>query len=129
MTDMGIRILVEDFPKCFDFYHDVLGYETTDCRDGVYANFTLDNAYFSIFKKQNCNMYHGYHDTGFQIRSDFATFCIGTDVEDIDIVYHELKKKGVKFMGEPRNMPDWGYRCVWFRDPEGNMLELGGDIK
>ena len=35
-----------------------------------------------------------------------------------------LKEAGVQFLSEPQLIEDWGMRCTYFRDPEGNLFEL-----
>ena len=131
--NIGIRILVDDFRKMFEFYHNVLGFEVNGEEDGngVYVNFkTKNNTYISMFKKQNNLLYDGYTDIGKQIKSDYVTICINAEEPyDVDILYAELKEKGIETIGAPRNMLEWGFRCLWFRDPEGNMLEFGGPLK
>lgn len=42
-------------------------------------------------------------------------------VDDVDATYAELKAKGVNFHAEPRGE---GLRTAFFRDPDGNILEL-----
>ncbi|MDH5753637.1 MAG: VOC family protein [Candidatus Bathyarchaeota archaeon] len=44
-------------------------------------------------------------------------------VDDVEKVYNELKKKGVKFTKELHDEP-WGGRQATFTDPDGNILEI-----
>lgn len=133
VNNVGIRILVDDFKTMFDFYHNLLGFEVNGDEDenGVYVNFKTGNGtYLSMFKKQNNLLYEGYADIGQQIKSDYVTITLSVkDDQNIDDLYKELKQKGIKTIGAPRNMTQWGFRCLWFRDPEGNMLEFGGPIE
>jgi catechol 2,3-dioxygenase-like lactoylglutathione lyase family enzyme len=46
------------------------------------------------------------------------------EVEDVDRTYQQLRSQGVQFMAEPFTYDPPGYRVVFFRDPEGNILEL-----
>lgn len=130
-NNIGIRILVDDFKKCYDFYHDILGFEPNGEPGDIYVNFKTGNGtYFSMFRKQNNVLYEGYEDIGKQIKSDYVTLTLSVDEEkDIDGLYEELLEMGVETIGAPRNMPQWGFRCLWLRDPEGNMLEFGGPLK
>jgi glyoxylase I family protein len=43
-------------------------------------------------------------------------------VDDFDAAYAELKRRGVRFVGEPFN--NQGNRLVFFRDADGNLLHL-----
>jgi predicted enzyme related to lactoylglutathione lyase len=44
--------------------------------------------------------------------------------DDLDHDYKKLKEAGVQFLGEPQFVEDWGMRCTYFRDPDGNLFEL-----
>ena len=49
---------------------------------------------------------------------------ISFEVAKVDETYQALLSKGIKFVNEPTDMPDWGMRTVHFRDPEDNLIEL-----
>jgi len=130
-TGINVRILVKDFKLMYDFYKDVLEYEVHwGDRNGTYAAFRIpgeDKAAFAIYVKEDYSYYKGYRDIGNQNKSDYIVMCIGH--ENVDEYYLYLKNKGVDFIGEPRDIPEWYYRVVLFRDPEGNLLDLGGPMK
>jgi len=44
-------------------------------------------------------------------------------VDDVEKVYNEMKKKGVKFIKELHDEP-WGGRQATFTDPDGHILEI-----
>jgi len=48
---------------------------------------------------------------------DHISFAVG----DVDSLYAELSKAGVKFGGRPENQ-SWGARMVGLKDPDGNNL-------
>lgn len=125
-----VRLLVEDPRKCFDFYVDHLGYKPLwDDGGNIYLSCKLpgeEGPAIAFFAKNEMVHYEGYADIGQQVKSDYAIITLG--VEDLDGVYQELKAKGVEFIGEPRDIPDWYMRCVMLRDPEGNLIELSGPL-
>lgn len=129
VSDLGPRILVSDFTRMFDFYKDTLGYEVAwGTREGVYASFKVpgeEGIALAIFLRQNMEMYEGYQLNERHI-SDNVHLIIS--VEDTDSEFERLKDK-IDFYGVPRNMDEWMMRCVWFRDPEGNLLEFNSRIK
>jgi predicted enzyme related to lactoylglutathione lyase len=51
------------------------------------------------------------------------------EVENVDKTYAELQAKGVSFVNQPTDMPDWGMRVVHLRDPEENLIELFTPLK
>ena len=44
-------------------------------------------------------------------------------VEDVDEEYERLERIGVELIKHPTTQP-WGSRSVWFRDPDGNAIDL-----
>ena len=51
-------------------------------------------------------------------------FAIIIEVDNVNKIFENLKKKKVEFINEPKDMPVWGIRVVHFRDPENNLIEL-----
>ena len=46
---------------------------------------------------------------------------------DVDRCADELRERGVELLSTPRDQP-WGHRTLFFRDPDGNVLEIYADI-
>ena len=46
----------------------------------------------------------------------------------IDEWHAELVAKDVPIVGSPKDLPDWRHRTLFFRDPEGNIIELYAEI-
>ena len=47
---------------------------------------------------------------------------------EIDTCRAELIAKGVEMMGPPRDIPSWGHRAIFFRDTEGNVIEIYAEV-
>ena len=47
---------------------------------------------------------------------------------EIDACQAELIAKGVEMMGAPRDIPSWGHRAIFFRDTEGNVIEIYAEV-
>ena len=131
LRGVGVRILANDIPTLYDFYTEKLGVKVFwGDRNGQYVSFAEadgDKPAFSIFLKTAMADYKGYIPLVEQNKSDQVVYCTGLD--DVDAFYDELRNKGVEFMGEPQNIPGWQIRCVYFRDPEGNLFEIAGVMK
>lgn len=125
-SQVGARLLVRDFHAVFDFYREKIGLEINwGNRDGDYVAFSAPGATspcLAIFKRERMPRYQGYVHPESTAASDHVILIIPTD--DVDKDYAELRAHGVVFMGEPQTIPEWYMRCVYFRDPEGNLLEL-----
>lgn len=47
---------------------------------------------------------------------------------EIDECQAELAARGVELMGPPRDIPSWGHRAIFFRDTEGNVIEIYAEV-
>lgn len=122
-----IRILVrKNYGECFDFYTDKIGLTAVwGDRNGPYTSFAVDKdapPCFAIFNGENMSMFKGYNQPVSNSQPDTVVAVIPSD--DLEKDYKRLKEAGVQFLGEPQTIEDWGMRCTYFRDPEGNLLEL-----
>jgi predicted enzyme related to lactoylglutathione lyase len=45
------------------------------------------------------------------------------EVQDVDAEYERLKSLAVEIVKPPASYP-WGSRSVWFRDPDGNIIDF-----
>jgi len=126
MKFSNVRLLVKDYKKCFKFYTEQLGFEPLwGDENGCYASFKVADGIegFAIFV------------------SDFMASAVGNDekaqpigyreksmivfeIENVDDIYQSFLEKGINFINEPTDMPDWGMRVVHLRDPEENLIEF-----
>ena len=126
LNKISIRILVrKDYGTCFDFYKDKLGMVPTwGDRNGPYTSFAAkegEPACLAIFAGKNTEMFKGYKQPIENIQPDTIVAVIPSN--DVDGDYKRLKEAGVEFLGE-QTMEDWGMRCAYFRDTEGNLFEI-----
>jgi uncharacterized glyoxalase superfamily protein PhnB len=56
-------------------------------------------------------------------RAGYGSVTLGFEVKDVDVEYERLKTGGVEFVMLPRTHP-WGSRSLWFRDPDGNIIDF-----
>lgn len=42
--------------------------------------------------------------------------------------HRELVAKGVEILNPPMDLPGWRHRTLFFRDPEGNIIEIYAEI-
>ncbi len=125
----NIRLLVNDFDRCFLFYKDILGLEATwGNLGGVYASFNIGlESGLGLFKADLMDTVLGENPKT-TTKKTADRFAIIISVENIDNTYNILKGRGVEFITEPKDMPDWGIRVAHFRDPEGNLIEVYTDL-
>ena len=126
MKFISVRLLVKDFAKCFRFYNEQLGLEPAwgDENSG-YASFKEADGieglalFVSDWMAPSVGNAEKQQPVAMREKS-----LIAFSVDNIDETFAALKAKGVTFINEPADMPDWGMRTVHLRDPEENLIEL-----
>ncbi|MBZ9850193.1 VOC family protein [Mesorhizobium sp. CA14] len=120
-SNVTANLAVKDIAKARAFYEGTLGLSQVDDMDGeliVYkSGDTLINVYHSQFAGTN--------------KATAATWAVGDRIEPI---VKSLRSKGVSF--EHYDMPGLslegdihvgsGMKVAWFKDPDGNILNLVG---
>jgi lactoylglutathione lyase len=117
-----VRLLIRDFPACFRFYRDVLGFEVLWGEEGgPYADFKAGDATVALFDRRLMAEAVGTAGKPVEVDAQDRVLLICA-VEDVDAAYDQLKARGIKFVTEPQDRPDWGIRTAHFRDPDGNQI-------
>ena len=126
MKFSNVRLLVKDYKKCFKFYTETIGLEPAwGDEEGCYASFKVAEGIegFAIFVSDYMAPAVGNaantQPVGYREKS-----LVSFEVENVDETYQAFLAKGVNFINQPTDMPDWGMRVVHFRDPEENLIEL-----
>jgi predicted enzyme related to lactoylglutathione lyase len=129
MKFSNIRLLVNDFDKCFTFYNENLGLECTWGKLGEnYASFNIGiTSGLALFKAELMSIAITNETAGKnEILQDKVAIII--QVDSVNETYNLLQNKGVKFITEPKDMIAWGIRVAHFRDPENNLIELYSEL-
>jgi catechol 2,3-dioxygenase-like lactoylglutathione lyase family enzyme len=122
MKFTGICLLTERLPVLVQFYATILGCQAEG--DDTHAEFEIGGVSLAIFTRQGMQaMAPGSMEGAGQGDS----FTIGIEVDDVDAQYERLKGLGVNFVKLPATYP-WGARSVWFRDPDGNIVEFSSKV-
>ncbi|MCA9236100.1 MAG: VOC family protein [Planctomycetales bacterium] len=101
------------------FYGEVLGFQQTP-RPG----FSFRGAW--LWRPETGVMIHLIHDERFRRPTgplNTRTSHLALQTPDYDRSIEQLRAHGVEFV--ERVLPDYGYRQVFFQDPDGNVIELG----
>jgi catechol 2,3-dioxygenase-like lactoylglutathione lyase family enzyme len=101
------------------FYRDVLGFV-----EAPRPTFSFRGAW--LLKREVAVMVHLIHSESFREHQgpiNSRTNHVAMQVSDYDRAVELLAAHGVEYV--ERVLPDYNYRQVFFRDPDGNTLELG----
>ena len=119
-----VRLFVEDYKTCLNFYSSVFGLEVTFTSDmDEYAELTNGDIKLTLLSQKQA--------TGHFISSPALTFgqkddgtALSFRVKDVDEACDYLKSKDVEVVSPPCNFADWGIKAALVRDPDGNLIEL-----
>ena len=116
----GVVLIVSDLERSLTFYRDVIGFKVKLEEEGYYE-FAMDGIPFSIMDLSEAiklfgEKYVGGKGAGHRLE-------LAAEVHDVDVVYENLKSKGVEFIRLPADQP-WGQRTADFVDPDGNIWEI-----
>lgn len=123
-----VRLLVADYRACFRFYRDVMGFDVAwGDENGRYADFRAGEAMVALYDRRL--MAEAVGAAGRPADADAQDrVAVIFAVEDVDAVWERFKARGVQFVTEPHDRPDWGIRTAHFRDPDGNLIEIYRDL-
>jgi len=119
-----VRLLVTDFPACFRFYRDVLGFKPAyGTEDETYAMFETGSVQLELFKRELMADAIGIANKPRAADAQDVVL-LSMQVDNVDAAVDELKAKGVTISYAPTDRTDWGVRAAHFRDPSNTLLEL-----
>ena len=116
-----ISLLVEETLRSLQFYHDIFGLEVLN-NYGDYAELKAnENLKLSLFTRKA--MAEALPSvTASQVNGHRAV--LEFHVDKLDDFCNTLRTKGVQFVSEPTDRPDWGIRTAYVEDPDGNLIDL-----
>ncbi len=117
----GICLVSRDVRRLREFYESALQVEAEG--NDVHVKLETAGAVLSVFSES------GMEGMAPGSMKDYGHggFTIEFEVENVDDEYRRLKSMDVPIVKMPTTQP-WGRRSVWFRDPDGNILNFYQDL-
>ena len=113
----SVCLITRDLPGLRDFYRRVL--QVAPEGDETFAVFGTAGAQLTVFIAQGMEQMAPGSTAGAGRGGSVLEF----EVEDVDQEHARLLALGVPIVKPPTTQP-WGLRSVWFRDPEGNLVNF-----
>ncbi|MBN1401496.1 MAG: VOC family protein [Anaerolineae bacterium] len=113
----GICLITQDVPRLVAFYTEVLGVPAEG--DDTHAALQTQGAHLAIFSVAGMEEMA----PGSMAGAGQGSVTLGFEVADVDAEYERLKVLGGAFVKPPQTHP-WGARSVWFRDPDGHIVDF-----
>jgi len=113
----GICLVTKDVQRLRSFYAAILQVEVKG--DDTFTMLSTEGAALSIFTETGMERMapDSMQDSG------CGRYTLEFEVEDVDWEFERLKALDVIFV-KPPTTQIWGRRSVWFRDPDGNIINF-----
>ena len=116
-----LTIAAENLPAMKRFYEDILEWKpVAENKDIIF--YKMNGFLFSLCKRDPLAEFIGTRPEGSGFRGVTFGYNVATE-EEVTKLFQQLKGKGVKILGEPRQ-PPFGGLFFYFEDIEGNILEV-----
>ncbi|MEX1028481.1 MAG: VOC family protein [Paenibacillaceae bacterium] len=119
-----VRLMVKDFKKSVIFYRDMLEFTVRWYQEDMeYALFDIGETKIELLSRKAMADVLGEANIPLEAGNS-SNFILDFGVDDVDVSYNRLRKKGIEFLTEPFDRKEWGARVAHFRDPDGNIIEI-----
>ncbi len=106
-----------------------MGFQATyGSENDIYADFNTGPVSIALFDKLEMSKAVGTSHLSADAKAQDKV-CLIFAVEDVDAACQQLTKHSVPLTAEPSDHPDWGIRSAYFRDPDGNLIEINQPLK
>ena len=116
-------IFVRDMAAMRRFYEDVMGFALTRELSASWLEYQLGDNTLALAEPSRTAK-----DAPVPIGSASLQLAFKVPVADVDRCAGELMAKGIALLSPPTDLP-FGHRAMFFRDPDGNLLEIYAELK
>ena len=117
----GICIVSKDVRRLAEFYIEVVGVEGSV--NSTFVGLSTKGASLSIFSEEEME----HMAAGSMEGAGRGGYTIEFEVADVDRQFGRLQAMRVPIVKPPTTQP-WGRRSVWFRDPDGNIVNFYASV-
>ncbi len=118
----GICLVSPNVKRLREFYESALRVEAEG--NDVHVKLETAGAVLSIFSESGMEQMA----PGSIKNYGHGGFTIEFEVQNIDEEYDRLRSMNVPIVKMPTTQP-WGRRSVWFRDPDGNIVNFFSNVR
>jgi catechol 2,3-dioxygenase-like lactoylglutathione lyase family enzyme len=115
-------IFVRDMAAMRRFYEDVIGFELIRELSAGWIEYRVGENTLALAKPSRTAK-----DAAVPSGTAALQLAFKVPVPVVDRCAEELTAKGVELLSPPTNLP-FGHRAMFFRDPDGNLLEIYGEL-
>lgn len=115
-------VIVRDMAAMRDFYEQVLGFSLTRALSENWLEYKIGSTILALSAP-------GFTANDLQTPQGNGAMQLAfeVDVASVDACAAELTDNGIPILAPPTNQP-FGHRTLFFRDPDGNLIEIYAEI-
>lgn len=113
----SICLITRDLPRLRFFYEIVL--RVSPEGNDTFTSFALPGAALTLFGEADLERMAA----GSTLGIGRGACALEIEAEDVDAEHYRLLSLDVAIVKPPTTQP-WGSRSVWFRDPDGNLINF-----
>jgi lactoylglutathione lyase len=122
-----VVLLCDDLSLMKSFYHDIMGFPIYLEMDS-WIEMRVGSVLLALSKRDRPHVGPALPDESAAVQLAFRVA-----VQEVQSCYEELKVKNVEIVQPPQTIDKrvwkyWKHRTLFFKDPEGNLLEIYADI-
>lgn len=123
-----IILLCDDPVKMRTFYQNVMGFPVyRDKWDGAWVELRVGSILLTLRPRGWLTLGGKHADGNKTAGSASIQLAFRVTRAEVDACHQRLVEQGVEILDPPTDQP-WAHRTVFFRDPEGNLLEIYADL-
>ena len=115
-------LFARNLPRMREFYERTMKFPIDHELGPQWISYRIGNTLLTLTERGLL-----FHDPSPPAGTLGVQLAFRVDLEDVDRWTAALEAQGVAMVLPPTDQP-WGHRTVFFRDPDGNMLEVFADI-
>lgn len=116
-----VILLCDDLDRMKSFYRALLAFPVeSESETGL--TFRAGSIFLGL--RQRTRAYDG---RGIRLGLPGVQIAFRVSPAEVDFYHQRLIDRSVPILDAPANQP-WGHRTVYFSDPEGNLLEIYGEL-
>ncbi|UCF38715.1 MAG: VOC family protein [Acidobacteriota bacterium] len=124
LTLTHFRLLVKDYRDCFKFYTETLGFHVAWGNENTgYCELKSGGVRLALFERAEMADVLSTKALPVEPRCQ-DRLTVVFRVNSVDKTCSRLRSKGVEFVTDPVDRPEWRIRTAHFRDPSGNLIEI-----
>lgn len=122
MRFTGVCIVSDNVPRLCAFYREILKLRPEEAN--IFEIIPTKGAVLSIYSSERTEKMA----PGCLNGAGTGRYTIEFEVDDVDREFERLQAMNIEIVKPPTTQP-WGRRSVWFRDPDGNIVNFYADVQ